>query len=147
MWKICTAVHSKPICNIKRNRRNITMGITKLVGGGADYKLTMYQENDRAVFYVRPFSAELKKDLNRLIVDTGKVSKTTHITERNGTYRIASEEKLEGIDFYQSFWGMLFRRFLAESKYVCVDPVTCEKYYEVIISNQYIEPCERRLAV
>lgn len=123
------------------------MGITKLISGGADYKLTMYQENERAVFYVRPFSAEIKADLDRLMKDTCKVSTTTHITERNGTYRVASEEKLEGIDFFQSFWGILFRRFLAESKYVCMDPLTEEKYYGIILSHEYIEPCERRLAM
>lgn len=118
--------------------------------GGKNNKaqmISMYQENGLAVFYVRPFSEELKADLDRLMVDTYKVSQTTDITEKNGTYRVASRETLGGINFYESFWGILFRRFRAESNHVCLDPITEEKYYGVIFSHKYIEPCGRRLAV
>lgn len=127
------------------------MGNTMMsINGGRNFKasmISMYQENGIAVFYVRPFSEELKADLDRLMVDTYRVSQTTDITEKNGTYRISSKETLSGLDFYESFWGILFRRFSAEAKHVCLDPVTEEKYYSVIFSHQYIEPCKRRLAV
>ena len=120
------------------------------ISGGKNFNATvisMYQENGLAVFYVRPFSEELKEDLERLMTDVGRVSKTTHITNKNGTYRIASNEKLAGMDFVQSMWGILFRRFKSESNRVCLDPITEEKYYSVIFSHQYIEPCGRRIAV
>ena len=126
------------------------MGTTMQFTGGKNNKaqmISMYQENGLAVFYVRPFSEELKADLDRLMVDTYKVSQTTDITEKNGTYRVASRETLAGINFYESFWGILFRRFRAESNHVCLDPITEEKYYGVIFSHEYIEPCGRRLAV
>ena len=125
------------------------MGIIN-ISGGEGYKASVYsqfQENGRAVFYVRPFSEELKSELERLIKDAPKVSKTVNITEKNGTYRVASMETLSGIDFHESFWGMLFRRFKAEANYVCLDPVNSERYYIAIFSHQYIEPCGRRIAV
>ena len=124
-------------------------GIVHLAGGknfNASL-ISVYQENELAVFYVRPYTQELKDDLNRLMKDASKVSKTTEITEKDGTYRVSSREKLAGLDFVQSFWGILFRRYMAESKYVCLDPITEEKYYGVIFSHQYIEPCGRKLAV
>ena len=120
------------------------------LSGGKNFNaslIALYQENDLAVFYVRPYTQELKDDLDRLMKDTPRVSKTTEITVRNGTYRVSSREKLAGLDFYQSFWGILFRRFMSESKHVCLDPITEEKYYGVIFSHQYIEPCGRKLAV
>lgn len=124
-------------------------GIVHLAGGknfNASL-ISVYQENERAVFYVRPYTQELKDDLDRLMKDTPKVSKATDITEKNGTYRVSSREKLAGLDFYQSFWGILFRRFMSESKHVCLDPITEEKYYGVIFSHEYIEPCGRKFAV
>ena len=120
------------------------------VSGGKDFKasvFSLYQENGKAVFYVRPFSKELKDELERLTKDAPKVSKTVDVTEKNGTYRISSMETLSGIDFIESFWGILFRRFKTEANYVCLDPVNSERYYIAIFSHQYIEPCERRLAV
>lgn len=126
------------------------MGTIMQISGGKDFKASMfslYQENGYAVFYVRPFSEELKNELDRLMEDTYRVSKTTDITEKNGTYRVSSKESLAGIDFVQSFWGILFRRFKAESNYVCLDPISSERYYGAIFSHEYIEPCGRRIAV
>lgn len=121
---------------------------TMQISGGKNYKaqmISMYQENGMAVFYVRPFSEELKAELDRLMKDTPRVSASTDITEKNGTYRVASKESAFGIDFNFSMWGILFRRFSAEAKHVCLDPITEEKYYEAIFSHEYIEPCGRRL--
>lgn len=126
------------------------MGTIMQISGGKNFNASMislYQENGLAVFYVRPFSEELKADLDRLMKDVPRVSKTTEITERNGTYRVSSKETLAGLDFFESTWGILFRRFSSESRHVCMDPITEEKYYSVIFSHQYIEPCARKLAV
>lgn len=127
------------------------MGISMQISGGINFNVSMiyhYQENGFAVFYVRPFSEELKADLDRLMSmkEFFTTTKQTNITEINGTYRIASEESLIGMNFMESFWGMLFRRFCSESKRVCLDSITEEKYYGAIISYKYIEPCARKLA-
>lgn len=108
--------------------------------------MIMYQENAYPVFYVRPFSEDVKKDLDRLVDDVRSVSSNTIVSESNGTYRISSFTSMENLDFMNSLWGMLLRRFLAESKTVCMDPVTEEKYYKLIISHQFIEPCARKIA-
>lgn len=98
------------------------------------------------VFYVRPFSEEVKNELVRLMKETPKVSKAVIITEKDGTYAVASKEKVTASTFMESFWGMLFRKYASESKRVCIDPLNEEKYYAVIFSAQFIAPCERRLA-
>lgn len=103
-----------------------------------------FDEDGNSVFYVRPFSEESRLELERLKTDAPRASSTITITEKDGTYRIAEEGKV--INFVCSFWGMLFRRFLSESKTVCVDPINEEKYYAVIFSANFIAPCERRLA-
>ena len=118
----------------------------KVTGNKNMNAMIMYQENDYPVFYVRPFSEETKNDLDRLIEDVRRVSPHTIITEKNGTYRVSSRISMDDLDFMSSMWGILLRRFLAESKTVCMDPVTEEKYYKLIISHEFIEPCARRLA-
>lgn len=149
--KFCKLSTETILNTYMKNQEETKMGNTIMsINGGRNFKasmISMYQENGVAVFYVRPFSEELKADLERLMTDTYRVFQTTDISEKNGTYRIASKESLSGLDFFESFWGILFRRFSAEAKHVCLDPITEEKYYGVIFSHQYIEPCARRLAV
>lgn len=126
------------------------MAISTIQGGHNNNVLMFsnYQEDGHAVFYVRPFSERTKNDLDRLVVDAPRVSgSNTSIVEKNGAYRVSAKESIDSIDFMSSFWGILFRRFMAESKTVCVDPLTEEKYYGLIFSNEYIEPCARKLAV
>lgn len=114
---------------------------------GNDYNVEFLMSNeDERVFYVRPFSKEVKDDLDRLMSDCGKVSKAVTITEKNGTYAISTVEMITPSTFMSSFWGMLCRKFISESKHVCIDPINKEKYYAVIMSNQFIEPCGRKLA-
>lgn len=112
------------------------------------YNVDMFVSEECAgkhVFYVRPFSEELKKDLDRLVKDVRKVSGNTEIIEKNGTYAISTGDDISGTSFYESFWGMLFRRFMSESKRVCLDPITEEHYYVVIFSDKFIAPCKRKL--
>lgn len=110
---------------------------------GNNYNVSMQVENN--VFYVRPFSDELKRDLDRLVMDANKVSDSVTITENDGTYTIATTAEITKAYFIESFWGMLYRRFLAESKRVCIDPVSEERYYVLIFSQEFITPCERLL--
>ena len=100
----------------------------------------------KQVFYVRPFSEEVKADLERLMKDSSKVSESVSITEKKGTYAICTEEEIDISTFAVSFWGILFRKFWSESNRVCIDPINEEKYYAVIFSSEYIEPCARKLA-
>lgn len=110
-----------------------------------NYNVELYydKESKSRVFYVRPFSKELKDDLDRLIVDAHKVAETVSIYEKDGTYAIKTTS--EG-GFMEGFWGILFRRFMSESKRVCIDPITEEKYYVLIFSPEFIKPCARKLA-
>lgn len=101
---------------------------------------------EKQVFYVRPFSEEIKTDLERLMTDVHKVCGNVDITEKTGTYAIATKGEINETTFAESFWGILFRRFSAESRHVCIDPINEEKYYAVIFSAKFISPCERRLA-
>ena len=113
-----------------------------------NYNVEMFWHNDvsRQVFYVRPFSEEVKADLERLVKDCKKVCGNVAITEKNGTYAISTDEKVSHATFMEGFWGILFRKFSAESRHACVDPINEEKYYAVIFSESFIAPCERRLA-
>lgn len=115
---------------------------------GENYNVSMSMSNIKGskTFYVRPFSEEIKMDLDRLMMDVSKVSSKVTITENDGTYAISTEEPITEQTFMEGFWGILFRRFLAESKRVCVDPINEEKYYVLIFSDSYITPCMRRLA-
>lgn len=110
-----------------------------------NYNVELYydKESKSRVFYVRPFSKELKDDLDRLIVDAQKVAENVSISEKDGTYAIKTTS--EG-GFMEGFWGILFRRFMSESKRVCIDPITEEKYYVLIFSPEFIKPCARKLA-
>ena len=128
------------------------MAVLKMHGGENNNAqvIEKYLEDGIPVFYVRPFSKELKEELDRLIKDAPRVARDTSVTERNGTYRVArvNSEPIKNIqEFMGCLWGMLFRRFMAEAKHVCIDETTSEKYYVVIFSNEYIEPCGRKLAV
>lgn len=115
---------------------------------GENYNVSMFTDSTEGakVFYVRPFSEEVKNDLDRLMRDVSKVSDKVAITENNGTYAISTEEPVTEKNFIEGFWGILFRRFLVESKRVCKDPISEEKYYVLIFSASYINPCARRLA-
>lgn len=113
--------------------------------GNYNVEFTM-NDKEMRVFYVRPFSEEVQEDLERLMSDCGKVSKAVTITEKNGTYTISTVEMITPSTFMSSFWGMLCRKFMSESKRVCVDPINNEKYYAVLISDRFIEPCARKLA-
>lgn len=104
------------------------------------------EKNGKQVFYVRPFSEEVKSDLDRLVNDVNKVSGNISITEKNGTYAIATGEKINATTFVECFWGMLFRRFASEARRVCIDPISEEKYYAVIFSASFIQPCQRKIA-
>lgn len=114
---------------------------------GKNYNAEMFfnKEENNQVFYVRPFSNELKADLDRLIVDVRKVAENVSITEKDGTYCVATNQPHFKDAFMESFWGILFRRFSAEANRVCVDPITEEKYYVLIFSSEFIKPCARRL--
>ena len=111
--------------------------------GNYNVELFLDQESNCRKFYVRPFSQEIKEDLDRLIVDVRKVSDDVFITEKNGTYTIKTTSNQF---FMDGMWGILFRRFISESNRVCVDPITEEKYYVLIFSSKFIEPCARKLA-
>ena len=113
-----------------------------------NYNVEMFWHNDvsRQVFYVRPFSEEVKADLERLVKDCKKVCGNVAITEKNGTYAISTDEKITKENFRKGLWGILFVKFLNQSHEVCVDPINEEKYYAVIFSESFIAPCERRLA-
>lgn len=104
------------------------------------------KKNGKQVFYVRPFSEEVKADLDRLVNDAHKVSGNISITEQNGTYAIATDDKISATTFAECFWGILFRRFASESRRVCIDPISEEKYYAVIFSASFIQPCQRKIA-
>ncbi len=114
--------------------------------GNFNVEMFYDEKNGTQVFYVRPFSEEVKADLDRLVNDAHKVSGKISITEQNGTYAIATEEKIAAINFIESFWGILFRRFASEARRVCIDPISEEKYYAVIFSASFIQPCQRRIA-
>lgn len=111
--------------------------------GNFNVELFYDKESKSRVFYVRPFSQEIKDDLDRLIVDAKKVAKDVSITEQEGTYAIKTDSNMP---FLEGFWGILFRRFVSESKRVCVDPITEEKYYVLLFSSEFIKPCARKLA-
>lgn len=100
----------------------------------------------KQVFYVRPFSEEIKCDLERLMTDVDKVCEKISITKKEGTYIISTvaSGKDDIQPFMEGMWGILFRKFMSESHHVCVDPITEEKYYAVIFSSEFINPCERR---
>ena len=111
------------------------------------FNVDIYKSGDNTTaFHVRPFSEEVKTDLDRLIRDVHKISSDTIIVECDGTYTISTNSEITEQNFFESFWGMLFRRFYSESKRVCVDPITEEKFYAIIFSEEFIEPCERLLA-
>ena len=73
-----------------------------------NYNVELYydKESKSRVFYVRPFSKELKDDLDRLIVDAHKVAETVSIYEKDGTYAIKTTS--EG-GFMEGFWGIIKR--------------------------------------
>ena len=112
----------------------------------ANFSVEMFKTDDDTEFYVRPFSEEIKMELDRLMVNIPKVSKNTFITEHNGTYVISTDVEIDQKSFNESLWGILFRRFYVEAQRVCVDPITEEKFYAVIFSEQFIYPCERLMA-
>ncbi len=108
----------------------------------------LFQEDGMPVFYVRPFTQELIEDLNWQMATMKKQKREVTITERNGTYCVRNAHSLANpMDFTESMWGMLFKRFMAEARNVKYDQEASQKYYAVIFSNEYIEPCARRLAV
>lgn len=108
--------------------------------------VSIFWSNGSMTFYVRPYSKEITVDLDRLIVDAPKASNgSVTVRKKNGTYIISSSILITDQEFVESFWGMLFRRFLSESKRVCVDEKTNEKYYAVRFSKDFISPCERKL--
>lgn len=111
--------------------------------GNYNVELFFDKENKSRVFYVRPFSQEIKEDLDRLVVDAQKVAEDVFITEKEGTYAIRTTSDKP---FMEGLWGILFRRFVSESKRVCVDPITEEKYYVLLFSSEFIKPCARKLA-
>ncbi len=111
-----------------------------------NFNVDLFYNHGKQVFYVRPFSEEVKSDLNRLMADTHKVCENVSITEKDGTYAISTDEKIDTRSFVEGFWGMLFRKFASESRRVCIDPINEEKYYAVIFSAEFIKPCKRRLA-
>lgn len=112
----------------------------------ATFNCDFFKGENGNIFFVRPFSEEVRNDLDRLAKDARKASYGTTIIETDGTYAISTNQVIDERTFVESFWGMLFRRFLSESKRVCVDPISNEKFYAVILSGEFILPCERKLA-
>lgn len=99
-------------------------------------------------FFVRPFSEECLSELNRLENDAKKVNGNTTVEEVNssGTYKIhVKVNDGESLNFMESFFGMLYRKFASEANRVCIDKSTDERFYGAIISEAFIEPCERKL--
>lgn len=103
------------------------------------------------VFYVRPFSQETQEECKRLMKELeaqeDKEEKIS-ITEKDGTFCFKTSLSKSEVkaSFMESMWGILFRKFLSDSKKVCVDPINSEKFYAVIFSREYIFPCPRKIA-
>lgn len=114
--------------------------------GNFNVEMFYNKECGKQVFYVRPFSKEAKAELERLEQDASQVCGSISITNKNGTYAIATDDEITPSTFTENFWGMLFRKFLSESHTVCIDPLNDEKFYSVIFSADYIPPCNRKLA-
>ncbi len=104
------------------------------------------------VFYVRPFSQETQEECKRLMKELeetqGDKEEKISITEKDGTFCFKTSLSKSEVkaSFMESMWGILFRKFLADSKKICVDPIKEEKYYAVIFSCEYIFPCPRKIA-
>lgn len=94
-------------------------------------------EMNGKTFYVKPFEDRVKHDLENLTKISRKYG--VIVEQRNdGSYSIYTKTT------QNTLWGILYRRFLAESKHVCVDPDTHEKFFPVIFSTSLIVKCARR---
>lgn len=109
-------------------------------------EVTAFEDGESRRFYIRFFDAKLEEEFEATVKDMQRLrtGRNMVLEKVDGTYCLKDWGWM--VPFDTSPWGMLFRKYTSLSRSIATDEETSERYHPVMLSAQFIEPCERRLA-
>jgi hypothetical protein len=112
--------------------------------GKARVVLNFNTDTGRA-FYVRFYVDELEQDFVEVFNALSSRDITLKVTHKNGTYCVTDKGRMSAEHSFAA-WDILMHKCWSLSNEVRKDNETGEKFYPIRLSDQFIEPCARKLA-
>lgn len=104
-------------------------------------KMRCFEEDGNRVFYIRFYEPELEIDFKETVKNLQKRDVSLNLSEQEGTYRLSAPGPLVLRSY--SAWDFLMHKYWSMAHEIRQDEKTGKIYCPILLSDGYIEPCER----